>query len=184
MSKRMGVFKNGALLLAVFASTAAASERFDGAFGVLAEDGGKACLMIRNASVKLDALIAVVHNLTEPKVSFGTLKAGRKLQKDCTAAAGGSGEPDAAFYEVALPKHASEINGALAIVYLGADARASAGGWKLAGKNVMMRECASGEGLHFTAWDGKPLVSARLWHFYYYAGIDMEANCKPKDFQK
>jgi len=184
MPTPMGFLKNGAILLSVLVFTTAASAQFDSSLGVLGADRRKGCLMIRNPSVKLDTSITVVHNRTEPRVSFENLKAGRKLDKDCTTVPAGAGEPDAVFYDVVLPKSALEINGALAIVYIGADARASAAGWKLGGKTVTMRECSSNEGIHFTAWDGKPLLSARLWHFYYYAGIDIEANCKPKDYQK
>ena len=43
------------------------------------------------------------------------------------------------------------------------------------------RTCASTEGIHATAWSGKPLASTRRWHAYYYLGYDVEANCTGPD---
>jgi hypothetical protein len=44
------------------------------------------------------------------------------------------------------------------------------------------RTCASEEGIHATAWSGKPLKSPRRWHSYYYLGYDVEADCTPADY--
>lgn len=43
------------------------------------------------------------------------------------------------------------------------------------------RTCASEEGIHTTAWSGKPLSSPRRWHAYYYLGYDVEPDCTPAD---
>jgi len=43
------------------------------------------------------------------------------------------------------------------------------------------RTCASEEGIHATAWSGKPLSSTRRWHAYYYLGYDVEPDCTPAD---
>jgi len=43
------------------------------------------------------------------------------------------------------------------------------------------RTCASAEGVHATAWSGKPLAARRRWHAYYYLGYDVEADCTPAD---
>jgi len=43
------------------------------------------------------------------------------------------------------------------------------------------RNCASTEGVHATAWSGKPLSSTRRWHAYYYLGYDVEPDCLPAD---
>ncbi|MEI2453655.1 hypothetical protein [Lysobacter firmicutimachus] len=49
-----------------------------------------------------------------------------------------------------------------------------------------LRTCGSREGIHFTAWKGKPLRSARLWHAYYYldyeAEPDAETRCRQRDY--
>jgi hypothetical protein len=43
------------------------------------------------------------------------------------------------------------------------------------------RTCASSEGVHATAWSGKPLASRRRWHAYYYLGYDVEPDCTAPD---
>jgi hypothetical protein len=43
------------------------------------------------------------------------------------------------------------------------------------------RTCATEEGIHATAWSGKPLSSSRRWHAYYYLGYDVEPDCTPAD---
>jgi len=43
------------------------------------------------------------------------------------------------------------------------------------------RTCTSAEGVHLTVWDGAPLKGKRLWHQYYYLGMDVEQSCKAKD---
>lgn len=45
------------------------------------------------------------------------------------------------------------------------------------------RTCASGEGLHLTVWYGEPLVTARLWHGYFYLGYDTESDCLEQDYE-
>jgi hypothetical protein len=44
------------------------------------------------------------------------------------------------------------------------------------------RTCASEEGIHATAWSGKPLTASRRWHAYYYLGYDVEPDCTPADY--
>jgi hypothetical protein len=43
--------------------------------------------------------------------------------------------------------------------------------------DVRLRECASAEGLHLTAWRGEPVRGERIWHAYFYLGYDVEADC-------
>lgn len=49
-----------------------------------------------------------------------------------------------------------------------------------------LRACVSREGVHFTAWSGKPLRSARLWHAYYYLDYEVETggetDCRKQDY--
>jgi hypothetical protein len=49
------------------------------------------------------------------------------------------------------------------------------------GHVLNFRVCTSGEGLHLTAWDGKPLTGKRVWHRYYYLGYDTDPSCVPGD---
>lgn len=46
---------------------------------------------------------------------------------------------------------------------------------------VQPKSCASSEGLHLSLWDGRPLESKRLWHFYYPLGYDVEPNCSAEE---
>jgi hypothetical protein len=43
------------------------------------------------------------------------------------------------------------------------------------------RSCTSSEGVHLTVWTGKPLEGQRKWHYYYYLGYDVDANCTEGD---
>jgi hypothetical protein len=47
-----------------------------------------------------------------------------------------------------------------------------------------VRSCTSSEGLHLTLWSGAPLKSTRLWHAYWYLGMDFEPDCKPGDYRE
>lgn len=49
-----------------------------------------------------------------------------------------------------------------------------------------LRACTSMEGVHLTAWKGKPLRSARLWHAYFWFNYEVESDapseCQERDF--
>jgi hypothetical protein len=47
-----------------------------------------------------------------------------------------------------------------------------------------VRSCTSQEGLHLTVWSGEPLKSKRLWHEYWYLGIDVEPSCEKRDYER
>ena len=47
-----------------------------------------------------------------------------------------------------------------------------------------VRSCTSSEGVHLTLWSGVPLKSTRLWHAYWYLGMDVEPDCKPGDYRE
>jgi hypothetical protein len=53
-----------------------------------------------------------------------------------------------------------------------------------AANRLYLRSCTSGEGMHLTAWAGKPLAGARVWHRYHYLGYDVEPTCTPKDYRE
>jgi hypothetical protein len=44
------------------------------------------------------------------------------------------------------------------------------------------RNCSSSEGVHFQVWTGVPLEGRGRWHWYVYAGYDLEYNCTEKDY--
>ncbi|MGO1001083.1 hypothetical protein [Lysobacter sp. CA196] len=49
-----------------------------------------------------------------------------------------------------------------------------------------LRACGSMEGIHFTAWKGKPLRSARLWQSYFWLEYGLEpggpSECREQDY--
>ena len=47
-----------------------------------------------------------------------------------------------------------------------------------------VRSCTSSEGLHLTLWSGAPLKSTRLWHAYWYLGMEVEPDCQPGDYEE
>ena len=46
--------------------------------------------------------------------------------------------------------------------------------------SLRVRQCASSEGLHLTAWAGK----RRVWHEYYYLGYDVDPDCSEEEWQE
>lgn len=46
-----------------------------------------------------------------------------------------------------------------------------------------VRSCTSSEGVHLTVWSGPPLVSRRLWHAYWYLGMDVVPTCVEGDYK-
>ena len=44
-------------------------------------------------------------------------------------------------------------------------------------ERARIRACASGEGVHLTAWDGPGDAARRLWHAYATLGHDLEPDC-------
>jgi hypothetical protein len=85
------------------------------------------------------------------------------------------------YYDLeGLPADAGRVP--LAIAILGSTQAVLAGGVAtitLAGTKelVTVRSCTSQEGVHLTAWAGKPPDGRRLWHAYWYLGYDVEASC-------
>jgi hypothetical protein len=51
------------------------------------------------------------------------------------------------------------------------------------GVPLRFRACRSAEGLHLTAWSGKPLESTRHWHAYHFRGREAEPTCQEADWR-
>jgi hypothetical protein len=88
------------------------------------------------------------------------------------------------YYEIAGPPAAGETPMAVAILgSVGATVANDVAEVTLGatGEPVMVRACSSHEGVHLTAWRGKPLEGRRLWHAYWYLGYDVEPSCTDKD---
>jgi hypothetical protein len=153
--------------------------------GVLVTNGARGCLMIRNDSISSGSTVAVMHRWSDTAVQVPAgLKISRKLDKDCTASNAAIAEKAVSFYEVTMPNARSVPPEAEGIVYVNGVVQWRPSGWTVDGKSIAFRSCASGEGLHLSAWDGKPLVSKRIWHFYFYLGVEVEADCTSKDVGK
>ena len=50
------------------------------------------------------------------------------------------------------------------------------------GKKESFRACASSEGIHYQVWSGEPFTGQPRWHWYVYAGYDLESTCTDKDY--
>jgi len=50
------------------------------------------------------------------------------------------------------------------------------------GTAEFFRNCFSNEGVHYQVWTGVPLEGRGRWHWYYYAGYDLEYNCSEKEY--
>lgn len=44
------------------------------------------------------------------------------------------------------------------------------------------RTCPSNEGVHYQVWTGAPLAGRGRWHWYVYAGYDLEYGCTDKEY--
>jgi hypothetical protein len=50
------------------------------------------------------------------------------------------------------------------------------------GTPEFFRTCFSNEGVHYQVWTGTPLEGRGRWHWYVYAGYDLEYNCTEKEY--
>lgn len=50
------------------------------------------------------------------------------------------------------------------------------------GTPEFFRTCFSNEGVHYQVWTGTPLDGRGRWHWYVYAGYDLEYNCTEKEY--
>ena len=50
------------------------------------------------------------------------------------------------------------------------------------GAPEFFRTCFSNEGVHYQVWTGAPLEGRGRWHWYVYAGYDLEPDCTEKEY--
>src|SRR5688572_4910169 len=50
------------------------------------------------------------------------------------------------------------------------------------GTPEFFRNCFSNEGVHYQVWTGVPLERRGRWHWYVYAGYDLEYDCTDKEY--
>ena len=80
-----------------------------------------------------------------------------------------------------LPGLSVAILGRPSVLVVAGEVRLDLGNGRL---EARVRSCTSSEGLHLTLWSGVPLKSTRLWHAYWYLGMDVEPDCQPGDYRE
>jgi hypothetical protein len=170
---------------------------FEGILGVArAHKPGLICVAMPNALQPGDALTlvtvppALMRSDSTPD-GYSSVVAARVTgdgQRDCTMQATGSGLrlPGDSVYTVSIVRDTVKTGQVYFAVSLPFDSfyrvgHAAGARISRAGDVLNFRICASAEGLHLTAWDGKPLTGKRVWHRYYYLGMDLEPTCGEKD---
>ncbi len=148
-------------------------------FGVAAISGTTAYLASPGTPLADGTAVTLVVTEKPQRVSR-TLVKGR-VSACTTLERAGIGGP---YYEIAGPPAAGDTPMAVAI--LGAVHAAVSNDiaevtFGATGEPVTVRSCSSHEGIHLTAWRGKPLGGRRLWHVYWYLGYDVEPSCTEKD---
>ena len=147
--------------------------------------GTRLCFESADTTLPYGAPVTVIHAAAFPQFAIaGTL--GRRSRRPCFP--GPPGSVDSIRYAVEAPGDTLGWSG-VPIIVLGKVAVA-----QMRGDTVLLavepgklswrfRTCASGEGIHATAWSGTPLLSPRRWHVYYYLGYDIEPDCTPADYK-
>jgi hypothetical protein len=80
-----------------------------------------------------------------------------------------------------LPGLSVAVLGRASALVVAGEVRLDLGNGRL---EARVRSCSSSEGLHLTLWSGVPLKSTRLWHVYWYLGMDVEPDCQPADYRE
>jgi hypothetical protein len=146
------------------------------------DDKGAACLAINNKGIAPGTSLTLVRLDEEPTIYPATI--GKQLPSPCQSAL----QADVAgiYYRLHVLSNLQLKPGPYFAVL------SPASQFKIRGKEVVaaldgipelvsFRVCTSNEGLHFTLWQGKPLVGKRVWHRYFYLGYDVEPSCKRLD---
>jgi predicted small lipoprotein YifL len=148
--------------------------------GVAGRDGsGRLCLAIPDSSLSAGARVTLI-STADPQSAVEA----RIVARRATPWEMGNMALEGASYEI---EASSSPGGGLSIAVLGAleGGHVEAGAFRADldrdGVDETFRECASGEGLHLTAWSGTAPMAVRRWHRYVYLGYDLEANCTEEE---
>lgn len=161
------------------------AESFDFAHNVglaVVDDKGAACLSINNTGISPRTSLTLVSIDEEP--TFHSVTADRRLSSPCPSAL--KADIAGIYYGIKVPADLQLKPGPYVAVL------SPVSQFKIRGTEVVatlegipelvsFRVCTSSEGLHFTLWQGKPLLGTRVWHRYFYLGYDVEPSCKPLD---
>jgi hypothetical protein len=177
---------NGAAMLGLMLAVAGATVPGTPRFGVVASEGGVACLAMGGPRLTAGEPIVVV-TPDEPQRLFpaqvqgplGTPGEGAcaTLQRALV---------DGPYYRITGFPPRSGQPGPIAVAILGQVqvVLTTAAGRLTYGRGngpISVRSCSSREGVHLTAWAGTPLRGRRLWHAYWYLGYDVEPSCTEGD---
>lgn len=152
-------------------------------FGIATSSGNAVCLALPGAPVVQGTEVMLVAPEKPQQVYRARVQAPLATCERLKSAT-----VEGPYYELAgMPAEARGALLAVAIVGV-AHAGVSGGvvevGTESASGRVSVRSCASREGLHLTAWAGKPLESRRVWHAYWYLGYDVEPSCTKKEMEE
>ncbi len=170
------------LIVLIVASNASAQRALENQLGMavpLAD--GKTCLLARSSHLEPGQRVSVIDFDRKTQRLFSGI-IGKKAPKGCEDIGNenplhpyefqSKGQKQNALLGIAfIPKVQFKTRGRLIRADLNGD-----------GRLEQFRICWSMEGAHLTAWSGIPLKSRRVWHKYYYAGYDTQANCSKKDY--
>ena len=148
-------------------------------FGIASLSGTAVCLAVAGTPVAEGAEVTLV-TPEKPQRVHRAVVHGRASACPALERAGVAGP----YYGIAGPPAAGDTPMAVAILGT-VEAAASSDIVEVAfgptGEPVTVRSCSSHEGVHLTAWRGKPREGRRLWHSYWYLGYDVEPSCTDKD---
>ncbi|NUS38952.1 MAG: hypothetical protein HOQ02_08010 [Lysobacter sp.] len=152
-------------MLAVVLLLSSANANATGRFAVAGGDAGVACVSTARTLPKLPVRITLA--LPDTGAARTAIVTSR-LPQACHALAGG--DLPGPFYALHVD-HAVADDGWFGVADFGGTPRAS------------IRQCTSMEGVHLTAWSGRPLHGRRLWHAYVYLGYDVDPTCSESETQ-
>jgi hypothetical protein len=170
------------LLLSCQRAPAPPAVDYGAVIGVAVEKADRTCLDIREGNLVAGQRIRFVTSST-PQTT-GEAEIIGKVDRGCTVSdQNGPGFHHYEFkvvngsLEKAAPAFALvNVSGALTVTESGVTVDLDGDGQPEA-----FRSCTSAEGVHLTVWTGKPLEGRRKWHYYYYLGYDVDANCTNGD---
>ncbi|MBV9217358.1 MAG: hypothetical protein JO053_14410 [Acidobacteria bacterium] len=144
----------------------------------------KACLLTDNSLLRSGQQISVVDFEESPRrQKILSAVIGEKITKGCEDA---DSKVPLTAYELTIGPPNVDVPlgiGVLSNAQLKRYGNSVRGDVNADGSSESFRICWSDEGAHLTVWSGVPLMSARLWHAYYYAGYDTPSNCSKKDYR-
>jgi hypothetical protein len=159
-------------------------------FGLAEGDGVSGCVAFDNLDVhegESIKLVTVTGLSEQQRILLGTVGARMTLPSPCSGLE--SPHFDGYIYSVTLSKgsfNADDLaiairkSASLKVIIEDESVGLSSNGLP----TLYFRSCASREGLHLTAWAGKPLEGKRLWSKYYYLGYDVDPDCTELDYDR